>query len=111
MPADLDAFREDTRRWLEENAPPAMRTPPSSPDEGVWGGNKGRYPDDVGRWLAVMAERGWTAPTWPREYGGGGLSKAEAKVLGEEMAKPKLRPPLIGFGLEMIGRSLLLGGT
>jgi alkylation response protein AidB-like acyl-CoA dehydrogenase len=54
-----------------------------------------------------MAERGWTAPTWPREYGGGGLSKDEARVLAQEMAKQRLRPPLIGFGLEMIGPLLL----
>jgi alkylation response protein AidB-like acyl-CoA dehydrogenase len=108
---DLDAFRDDTRRWLEEHAPPSMRTPPATPDEVCWGGKKGTYPDDVRRWLAVMAERGWTAPTWPREYGGGGLSKAEAKVLGEEMAKQKLRPPLIGFGLEMIGPLLLQVGS
>jgi alkylation response protein AidB-like acyl-CoA dehydrogenase len=58
-----------------------------------------------------MAERGWTAPTWPREYGGGGLSKDEAKVLAEEMTKQKLRPPLIGFGLEMIGPLLLQVGS
>src|SRR4030095_7001397 len=45
------------------------------------------------------------------EYGGGGLSKEEAKVLAEEMAKQKLRPPLIGFGLEMIGPLLLQGGS
>jgi alkylation response protein AidB-like acyl-CoA dehydrogenase len=108
---DLDAFREGTRRWLEEHAPPAMRMPPASPDEVCWGGRKGNYPADVRRWLAMMAERGWTAPTWPREYGGGGLSKEEAKVLAEEMAKQKLRPPLIGFGLEMIGPLLLQVGS
>jgi alkylation response protein AidB-like acyl-CoA dehydrogenase len=108
---DLDAFREDTRRWLEQHAPPAMHTPPRSPDEVCWGGKKGTYPDDVRRWLAVMAERGFTAPTWPREYGGGGLTKEEAKVLAEEMAKRKLRPPLIGFGLEMIGPLLLQVGS
>ena len=108
---DLDAFREDTCRWLEEHAPPAMRTPPATPDEVCWGGKKGHYPDDVRRWLAVMAERGWTAPTWPREYGGGGLSKEEAKVLAEEMAKQTLRPPLIGFGLEMIGPLILQVGS
>jgi alkylation response protein AidB-like acyl-CoA dehydrogenase len=109
--SDLAAFREDTRRWLDEHAPPSMRTPPRSADEVCWGGRKGRYPEDVRRWLAVMAERGWTAPTWPREYGGGGLAKDEAKVLGEEMAKQKLRPPLIGFGLEMIGPLLLQVGS
>ncbi len=108
---DLDAFREDTRRWLEQHAPPAMHTPPRSPDEVCWGGKKGTYPDEVRRWLAVMAERGFTAPTWPREYGGGGLTKEEAKVLAEEMAKRKLRPPLIGFGLEMIGPLLLQVGS
>jgi alkylation response protein AidB-like acyl-CoA dehydrogenase len=108
---DLDAFREDTRRWLSEHAPPSMRTPPRSADDVCWGGRKGRYPDDVRRWLAMMAERGWTAPAWPREYGGGGLSKEEAKVLAEEMAKQKLRPPLIGFGLEMIGPLLLQVGS
>ena len=109
--SDLAAFREDTRRWLDEHAPPSMRTPPQSADEVCWGGRKGRYPEDVRRWLAITAERGWTAPTWPREYGGGGLSKDEAKVLAEEMAKQKLRPPLIGFGLEMIGPLLLQVGS
>ena len=109
--SDLAAFREDTRRWLDEHAPPSMRTPPRSADEVCWGGRKGRYPDDARGWLAIMAERGWTAPTWPREYGGGGLTRDEAKVLAEEMAKQKLRPPLIGFGLEMIGPLLLQVGS
>jgi len=109
--SDLEAFREETRRWLTEQAPPSMRTPPRSADDVCWGGRKAAYPDDVRQWLAIMAERGWTAPTWPREYGGGGLSKEEAKVLAEEMAKQKLRPPLIGFGLEMIGPLLLQVGS
>jgi acyl-CoA dehydrogenase len=58
-----------------------------------------------------MAERGWTAPTWPREYGGGALTPPEAKVLTEEMAALSLRPPLIGFGLWMIGPLLLQEGS
>jgi alkylation response protein AidB-like acyl-CoA dehydrogenase len=85
--ADLETFREETHRWLEANAPAAMRTPPKSPEEVCWGGKKGNYSADTKRWLAIMSERGWTAPTWPREYGGGGLSKDEAKVLSQEMAK------------------------
>jgi len=109
--ADLDAFREETQRWLLANAPASMRTPPRSPDDICWGGKKTRYPDDVRHWLEVMAERGWTAPTWPRQYGGGGLDKAEAKVLAAEMAKLRLRPPLTGFGLTMIGPLLLQEGS
>src|SRR6185295_14187458 len=108
--ADLETFREETCRWLSANAPPAMHTPAGA-DDICWGGRKGRWPEDVTRWLHVMAERGWTAPTWPREYGGGGLDKAEVKVLAEEMAKLRLRPPLTGFGLSMIGPLLLQEGS
>jgi acyl-CoA dehydrogenase len=109
--ADLETFRADVQRWLKANAPASMFTPPKDPDDVCWGGKKTKYPDDVRRWLAVMGERGWTAPTWPREYGGGGLSKQEAKVLAEEMAKLHLRPALIGFGLSMIGPLLLQEGS
>jgi alkylation response protein AidB-like acyl-CoA dehydrogenase len=58
-----------------------------------------------------MAERGWTAPAWPSEYGGGGLDRGEAKVLTQEMAKRRIPPPLIGFGLTMIGPTLLQFGN
>jgi alkylation response protein AidB-like acyl-CoA dehydrogenase len=108
---DLEQFRSDTREWLVKSAPPEMRTPPKSQDEVCWGGRKGNYPAPVMRWLAVMAERGWTAPMWPKEYGGGGLSKQEAKILAEESAKLHLRPPLVGFGLSMIGPLLLQEGS
>jgi alkylation response protein AidB-like acyl-CoA dehydrogenase len=107
----LDAFREETRRWLIANAPAAVYAPARTADDLCWGGRKTRYPDDVKRWLDVMAERGWTAPTWPREYAGGGLSPAEARVLAEETAKLRLRPPLTGFGLSMIGPLLLHEGS
>jgi alkylation response protein AidB-like acyl-CoA dehydrogenase len=109
--ADLGAFREETRGWLVANAPASMYAPLRSPDDACWGGRKTVYPPDVRRWLDVMAERGWTAPTWPREYGGGGLERAEAKIVAEEMAKLRLRPPLTGFGLTMIGPLLLAEGN
>ncbi|HEX2574506.1 MAG TPA: acyl-CoA dehydrogenase family protein [Polyangia bacterium] len=109
--SDLDTFREEIHRWLDQNAPPSMRTPYKSFDELCWGGKKARYSEDVLHWRDVMAERGFTAPTWPREYGGAGLSKAEAKVLAEEMARLHLRPPLIGFGFWMIGPLLLQEGS
>jgi alkylation response protein AidB-like acyl-CoA dehydrogenase len=62
-------------------------------------------------WLKVAAERGWTAPTWPKEYGGGGLSPEHAKVLRSEIARLELPPPVIGFGLTMIGPTLLQFGS
>jgi len=104
---NLEQFREETRQWLLANAPQSMFTPVRTVDDLCWGGRKSAYDADVKRWLDVMGARGWTAPTWPKEYGGGGLSKAEAKVLSQEMAKLRLRAPLVGFGLTMIGPLLL----
>jgi len=110
--ADLDSFRRDTRAWLLANAPPSMRTPLGEHEEPNWGGRKATYENpEAKQWLDVMAGRGWTAPSWPTEYGGGGLSREEARVLAQEMAALHLRPPLVGFGLSMIGPTLLQLGT
>ncbi len=109
--ADLDTFRDETHRWLQANAPASMYEQYKTTDELCWGGKKMQCSPDAKRWLDLMAERGWTAPTWPKEYGGGGLAKQEAKVLSEEMGKLRLRPPLIGFGLSMIGPLLLQEGS
>jgi alkylation response protein AidB-like acyl-CoA dehydrogenase len=96
---------------LLANAPKSMFTPARSEEDICWGGKKVHYPPDMLQWLNVMAERGWTAPTWPKEYGGGGLSAAEAKALQEEMRALKIRPALAGFGLTMIGPLLLHEGN
>ena len=110
--ADLEQFRADTREWLSDNAPTGVRGLILALGEGNWGGRRATYPNpDMKRWLEVMAERGWTAPEWPSQYGGGGLSRAEAKILREELATLKLPEPLSGFGLTMIGPVLLQYGT
>ena len=62
---------------------------------------------DTKVWMDNMASRGWTAPTWPAKYGGGGLSKEENKILQEELARIKARPALTSFGLLMLGPALL----
>jgi alkylation response protein AidB-like acyl-CoA dehydrogenase len=54
-----------------------------------------------------MAERGWTVPTWPTEFGGGGLDKAQSFVLQEELRRINARPALVGMGISMIGPALL----
>jgi alkylation response protein AidB-like acyl-CoA dehydrogenase len=108
---DLAAFRAETRAWLEENCPPAMRTWMPE-DEQVAGGKKAVWKRPEQKiWLDRMAAKGWTAPTWPRQYGGGGLSADEALVLEEEMQDLGCRPPLRGMGLSMLGPTLLEYGT
>jgi len=112
-PTDLESFRREAQEWIEANAPPEIRGLESSIEgAGNWGGRRATFdPPEMKTWMERMAERGWTAPTWPTEYGGGGLSKAQAKVLTQELARAKVPPALMGFGLEMIGPTLLQFGT
>jgi len=110
-PTDLEAFRAEVRDWLEENCPPSMRTPMTE-DEVVWGGRREKFKNpDSKVWLERMGEKGWTAPTWPKEYGGGGLTREQAKVLEQEMARINARTPLFSFGLWMFGPALIEFGN
>ena len=105
--ADLEAFRAETRSWLEQNCPASMRIPMTRDSTTPWGGRDFQWEPDAKLWLDRMAGRGWTAPTWPTEYGGGGLSRPEAAVLAQEMVKLGCRQPLASFGLWMLGPVLL----
>ncbi|MEC8453387.1 MAG: acyl-CoA dehydrogenase family protein, partial [Pseudomonadota bacterium] len=100
-----------TRAWLEENCPPSMRTP-MVPEEIVWGGRDALFANPESKlWLDRMADKGWTCPTWPAEYGGGGLSGEEAKILAEELGRINARVALTSFGISMLGPVLLEYGT
>ncbi|MEM7079601.1 MAG: acyl-CoA dehydrogenase family protein [Pseudomonadota bacterium] len=103
----IESFRSDTRAWLEANCPASMRT--ANPEEEViWGGRKQEWVNaDSKLWLERMAERGWTVPRWPTNYGGGGLSADEDKILQEEMRRINARSPLQSFGIWMLGPALL----
>jgi alkylation response protein AidB-like acyl-CoA dehydrogenase len=105
--SELAEFRREVAAWLKENCPDGAR----GPGQIASGSTKVTLEPDVARWLEVCVERGYTAPTWPTEYGGGGLSPQQAKVLYEEMAAIRARSPLMGMGLSMIGPTLLEFGT
>lgn len=108
---DLATFRAETRAWLEANCPPAMRTRMPE-EEQVAGGKRAEWARPEQKiWLDRMAAKGWTAPAWPKKYGGGGLSKDEAIILEEEMQDLGCRVPLRGMGLSMLGPVLLEYGT
>ncbi|HEX8622960.1 MAG TPA: acyl-CoA dehydrogenase family protein [Allosphingosinicella sp.] len=110
--AELAAFREETRAWLEANCPAEMREPIRDESDMCWGGRNFRFKNEAQkRWLDVMAERGWTVPDWPTEYGGGGLSPAQTKILKQEMARIGARNPLTSFGISMLGPALLKYGS
>ena len=110
--SDLDTFRAETRAWLEANCPPEMREPMRDESDACWGGRNAAFKNEAQkRWMDVMAGRGWTVPDWPTDYGGGGLSAAQTKILRQEMARINARNPLHSFGISMLGPALLKYGS
>ncbi|MFQ3255793.1 MAG: acyl-CoA dehydrogenase [Porticoccaceae bacterium] len=110
--SDLQVFRQESRDWLEENCPRSMRSPVIAGEGACWGGRNWTFEsEDQKLWMDRMGAKGWTAPDWPTEYGGGGLDKAENKILKEEMSRIRARSPLDSFGIWMIGPALLKFGS
>ena len=110
--SDLNQFRQQTRAWLQENCPETMRQQILGFGDFY---NGGRNPEithpDQKLWCDRMADRGWTVPHWPKEYGGGGLSAEEVSVLGQEMTAIGARRALDSFGISMLGPALLHFGS
>jgi len=110
--SELEQFRTKTRLWLEENCPQEMRSPMNRETDACWGGRNWVFQsEDQKLWLERMVAKGWTAPSWPKEYGGAGLSRAEDKVLQQEMKRISARPALLSFGIWMLGPALLKFGS
>jgi acyl-CoA dehydrogenase len=101
-------FRRECGEWLDANCPASLR----GSKEEIWGGRRAQYPNpDSKLWLDRMAERGWTVPSWPKEYGGGGLEPELRAILHEEMTRRRCPEPLFDFGISLLGPILLEFGT
>jgi len=104
--SDQDAFRAEAREWLEANFPKSLANQPVQMIPGAEG-----LSADGKLWKQRMADKGWGAPTWPTEYGGGGLTGAQARVLQQEMNRIGADNPVAGMGTSMFGPTLLEYGT
>jgi len=105
---ELETFRSEARAWLSENFPKSLAGDAVAQTARMSGGKEG---PDAQVWRERMGAKGWGVPTWPAEYGGGGLSRHEARVLAEEMAAIGARNPIGGMGVMMFGPTLLEYGT
>jgi alkylation response protein AidB-like acyl-CoA dehydrogenase len=104
----MSDFAEQARAWLEDNCPASAR----GPGEPITTGTKRpmRNPELL-EWRLALGEKGWTVPTWPKEYGGGGLDHEQVRELNAALRDIKARVPGGGMGTSMIGPTLLEYGT
>ena len=101
--AEESAFRTQVREFIAGELPKHVK--PGQPAPG---------PEDDPQahagWRKALAQKGWIAPHWPKEYGGAGMSVSEQFVFNEEMADARA-PQVGGMGVQMIGPILINFGT
>jgi alkylation response protein AidB-like acyl-CoA dehydrogenase len=106
--ADLDAFRKEVREWVEANFPASLKGKPNP----MTGEGRAESPSaDHEAWRKAVGAKGWGTPTWPKQYGGGGLTPAEARIVQGEFARAGAYNPIGGMGVMMFGPTLLEYGT
>lgn len=88
------AFRAEVRAFLEAELPDDLR-------------HKVRHRrelerEDYLRWQRILHARGWIAGWWPQEHGGCDWTPAQRHIFDEECHAADA-PPLLPFGLQMVG--------
>ena len=96
------SFRDEVRTWLEANLPQDLRKKMADYAH--------LSKDDLVRWHKILAQQGWVAPAWPKEWGGTGWNVVQRYIFEEELGYAG-SPPLIPFGLTMCAAVLLQFGT
>ncbi len=106
---EVETFRTEARNWLEANFPQSLRGATGIANALM----DGPAPTgDIQLWKERMGAKGWGTPTWPAQYGGGGLSAQQARVLQQEMSRiGAFNPLMAGMGVTMIGPTILDYGT
>ncbi|HBK12801.1 MAG TPA: acyl-CoA dehydrogenase [Gammaproteobacteria bacterium] len=103
------SFRAEVKQWIAENFPRTLA---------------GQNPATVGYapaleadhelWRQRLAEKGWGAPTWPKEYGGAGFSQKEERIITDELSDANAFnpiPTIALMGVTMVGPTILDYGT
>ena len=105
--SDPEAFRKDVREWVEANFPAELKGRPNP----MMREERSKPTEAQEAWRKAVGSKGWGTPTWPKQYGGGGLSSAEARVIQQEFGRAGAYNPIGGMGVMMFGPTLLEYGT
>ena len=95
------AFREEVRAFIDANYPKHLK--------GI-GLREDLSKEDFLAWHKILGKKGWSAPAWPKEYGGTGWTATQRYIWLEENARAETIPPL-PFGVSMVGPVIYTFGT
>ncbi len=104
-PPESETFRAKVQEFLRENLPEGF---------GGLGALEGEEVHQfIASWRKTLSENGYLALNWPKEFGGGGRSQMESVIVAEEFTKAgvPLGGPNDGFGITMVGNTILRWGT
>ncbi|MAC77170.1 MAG: pimeloyl-CoA dehydrogenase large subunit [Rhodobacteraceae bacterium] len=96
------AFRDEVRQFLAEKLPKEISDKVSRGQE--------LSKQDMERWHAILNERGWLAPNWPKEYGGCEWGAVQKHIFDMESAYANA-PRIVPFGLSMLAPVLMKFGS
>jgi alkylation response protein AidB-like acyl-CoA dehydrogenase len=104
-PADVERFRAELREWLSANLTDELIAArrPSGHNDVVF--------EKLRTWNRTMADAGWAAVSWPREYGGRGATVLEQLVYTEETTRARAPLPLNVIGMNNIAPAIMQYGT
>jgi alkylation response protein AidB-like acyl-CoA dehydrogenase len=103
-PPEAETFRGEVRAWLEENLPERW----FDDDVEMSAEERTRFNRE---WPEKLHAGGWICATWPKEYGGKGLTTMEGVVLAEEFARAKAPMRADFFGDTLVGPTILQWGS
>ncbi|MHB1444441.1 MAG: acyl-CoA dehydrogenase family protein [Acidimicrobiales bacterium] len=108
-PLTEEQLRDRVVSWLRDNLPHDWVEAIDSGDEKLL--SQARPQVDFNQWCARLGEAGWATPTWPKEYGGGGLEPGQARVVNEELARYKVPRSFNVIGIGMGGPTIMQWGS
>ena len=104
LSAEDQSFRDEVRGFLDEHLTEDLRE----------AGRKtgGVFADfEAGRrWHRVLAKKGWSAASWPKEYGGTGWNATQRYIFSRECTAADA-PRIFSMGLRMVGPVIMKFGT
>jgi alkylation response protein AidB-like acyl-CoA dehydrogenase len=99
-----EAFRKEVHDFIEKECPRELR-----------GGDVSFFEQagNLFAWRKKVAEKGWVAPAWPKEYGGAGMSIMQQFVYSMETARMRAPAPIFigALAVAVIGPTIIIYGT